>query len=479
MIRALITAVIVGLAAALVGCGGGGGGGSGAPNPTLKAGSLDPTFGNGGVFELAATALESLQVRANSITVDAAGRLLVAGWTAPLSAASPADALVARVLPSGVVDPSFGNGGIVVTPFGGDRRSEGRWMFPAPGGGAVFVQATPAACAKIVIVPPPPPCNQFLPSQIDVLRLMADGTRDGVFGTTAFGPMLEADSRLQPDGSIIVLGMFSGLTGTGLALRRVDAGGRPDAAFAGNSDAALRCPDLAEDPTYFHMGILATSGNGKILVARKNSASTAASPIRICITRLNADGTLDASWGTAGRIYVTGPLVMGVSLVAMLERSDGGMALVLNENVAGREHFGSIAWFTATGAVDAMRGAAGITSPVALGAITAAAMQADGKIVLSGWPYDPAAVNTTSSPFAYDRPRLLRLDANGLPDTTFGVAGDGVAPLVSAGRLVHPTHIALGADGSIFAAGFTSASIMAGSGEASRLAVAKVTGAAR
>ena len=349
-------------------------------------------------------------------------------------------------------------------------------MFPAAGGGAIFVQATPAACAKIFIPVPPPPCNQFLPSQIDVLKLLPNGTRDGVFGTTAYGPMLEADSRLQPDGSVVMLGMFSGITRTGLALRRIDASGRPDSAFDGNADVALRCPELPEDPLYFHIGILGGAANGKLLVARKNSASTAGNPIRTCITRLNADGTLDASWGAGGRIYLTGAVQTGAAMIAMLERSDGGVALVLNESVVGRERFGSIAWFTATGDVDTSRGVAGITGPIALGAISAAVMQPDGKIVLSGWPYDPAAVNTTTLPFAYDRPRLLRLDTSGQPDAAFGAGGDGVAPLIAAGHPVHPTHIALGADGSIFAAGFTAVNFLVGSGEPSRLAVAKVTG---
>lgn len=474
MIKDVIAVAVLALAASLAGCGGGGG--SDVPAPTVRAGQLEPTFGNGGVFELTSAAFAAVQARANSITVDTTGRLLVAGWTAPLPAVGPADALFVRVLASGALDSTFGTDGTVRAPMGGHRPSEGRWAFPAASGGATLVQTSPATCAKIGLPPPPPPCNQFLPSQVDVLRLLPDGTRDGVFGTTGFGPMQDAESRLQPDGSVVVLGIFSGVPQTGIALRRIDANGRPDFAFGDNADVALRCPELPTNS--FHVATMAGLGSGKFLVARKNTSSSAGNPIRACITRLNADGTLDASWGAGGRMYIDGAVQTGASLVALLERSDGGVALVLNENVVGRECFGAIAWLTADGAVDTSRGVAGVTSPIALGAITAAAMQADGKIVLSGWPYDAASANVTD-PFAYDRPRLLRLDAAGQPDTAFGAAGDGVAMLVSAGRFVHPMHIALAADGSIFVAGFTAVNIRAGSGEASRLAVAKLTGVAR
>ena len=254
----------------------------------------------------------------------------------------------------------------------------------------------------------------------------------------------------------------------------MDGDGRPDAAFGNNADAALLCPGLPYNS--FHVATMARLAGGKLLVARKNTSSSAGNPIRTCITRLNADGTLDAGWGAGGRVYLDGAMQAGAGFVALLEGGDGGIALVLTENVVGRERFGSIAWLTAAGDVDTSRGAAGITSPLALGAVTAAAMQPDGRLVLAGWPYDAASPSITG-PFAYDRPRLLRLDAAGNPDTTFGA--DGVATLVSQGRFMHPVHIALGADGSIFAAGFTAANILAGGGEASRLAVAKVTGVAR
>lgn len=471
MIRHVVAAAAVALAVPLAGCSGGGGDSGDAP---ARAGQLDPAFGNGGVFELTSPAFATVQARANSVTIDASGRLLVAGWTAPLTSAGSSDALFVRVLASGALDPTFGNGGTVRTPLGDQRPGDGRWAFPAPGGGSTLVQDSPGACAKVVVPPPPPPCDRFLPSQVDVLRLLPDGARDGAFGTTAFGPMVEAESRLRPDGSVVVLAIFAGGTESGVALRRVDADGRPDAAFGNNADAALLCPGLPYNS--FHVATMARLGNGKLLVARKNTSSSAGNPIRTCITRLNADGTLDAGWGAGGRVYLDGAVQDGASLVALLERGDGGIALVLNENVVGRELFGSIAWFTAAGDVDASRGAAGVTSPVALGAITAAAMQPDGKIVLSGWPYD-ASSNNFVNPLAYDRPRLLRLDAAGHPDTTFGA--EGVATLVAAGRFMHPVHIALGADGSIFAAGFTATNILAGSGEASRLAVAKVTGVAR
>lgn len=466
---------VLGLVVPLAGCGGGGGG-SEPPEPAVRAGQFDVAFGNAGLFELSTAAFANTQTRANSVAVDTAGRLLLAGWTAPLSAVSPAEALVVRLLSTGTLDASFASTGTLLAPFGDSRPSDGRWAFPVAGGGVIFVQATPAACAKIVLPPPPPACNQPLPNQVDVLRLMPNGARDGAWGTTGFGPMVESESRQQADGAVVILTFFSG-AGTGVSLRRIDASGRPDSAFGEKADVALRCAELSE--TSFHLATMAALAIGKFLVARKNTSSSPGNPIRTCITRLNADGTLDSTYGAGGHTYLDGEPQMGASLVALLARNDGGVALVMSDNVFGRARFGSIAWLTPDGAVDTSRGVAGLTSPIPLGAVTAAAMQPDGKILLGGWPYDAASPNL-GSPFFYDRPRLLRLDPAGHPDRTFGgAAGDGVAPLVVAGRFLHPMHIAFGADGSIFAAGLTGANALTGNGEASRLAVGKLTGVAR
>ena len=75
-------------------------------------GSLDPTFGDGGRV---VTDLQSHVQWASAIVIQPDGKLVVSGSTRQLG--SYADFLVARYTASGALDQSFGNGGIVSTDF--------------------------------------------------------------------------------------------------------------------------------------------------------------------------------------------------------------------------------------------------------------------------------------------------------------------------------------------------------------------------
>jgi uncharacterized delta-60 repeat protein len=76
-------------------------------------GSLDPSFGTGGI------AVTDLQGTAFSVAIDRVGRILAAGTTQ--SAPGDSDFAVARYHSDGTPDGSFGSGGKVTTDFGGDE----------------------------------------------------------------------------------------------------------------------------------------------------------------------------------------------------------------------------------------------------------------------------------------------------------------------------------------------------------------------
>ncbi|MFM7144524.1 MAG: hypothetical protein ACKO2K_21685, partial [Alphaproteobacteria bacterium] len=65
-------------------------------------GTLDPTFGSGGVVT---TALGATDERATAVAVDGSGRIVVAGW---VLRGSNKDFAVVRYLSGGGLDPSFG-----------------------------------------------------------------------------------------------------------------------------------------------------------------------------------------------------------------------------------------------------------------------------------------------------------------------------------------------------------------------------------
>ena len=100
-------AVAVAATAALLSSCGGGSGGEGA---TL-AGRFDPAFGQGGIFELTGSEFAGVSARANSVSLDGEGRLLLAGWSSLPPAIQGANALFVRVQRQGTLDAGFAGTG--------------------------------------------------------------------------------------------------------------------------------------------------------------------------------------------------------------------------------------------------------------------------------------------------------------------------------------------------------------------------------
>src|SRR4051812_43426309 len=85
---------------------------------TPTAGALDPTFGAGGV---ATTALSPGWDRAYAVAVQPDGKILVGGEYNGNGSIGAGDFAVARYLPDGTLDTTFGTGGRVTTDFFGSR----------------------------------------------------------------------------------------------------------------------------------------------------------------------------------------------------------------------------------------------------------------------------------------------------------------------------------------------------------------------
>ncbi|HMA38255.1 MAG TPA: S-layer homology domain-containing protein, partial [Chloroflexia bacterium] len=184
----------------------------------LPGGSLDPGFGSGG---LVFTDFQGGADTVNALVVQSDGRLLVAGTTFTSTGTSRLNVALARYLPNGSLDPSFGTGGQVVTSFGGAADSAQ----------ALAVQSD----GRIVVAGAHGPygSQQFL-----VARYLANGTLDASFGTggqvvTSFGgTTAQANAlTLQLDGKIVAGGV-STRGGLGdFALARYLANGSLDPAF--------------------------------------------------------------------------------------------------------------------------------------------------------------------------------------------------------------------------------------------------------
>ena len=186
-------------------------------------GSLDSTFGNGG---LVLTAIwpetgAGPEDRANDVAIDGQGRIVVAGETGNFFY----DFAVARYLPDGSLDESFGDGGVVTTDLGGDDRAN---SVAVDADGSILLGGTGGTSAGTDFV---------------LVRYLDDGTPDAAFGPamTDFrgGDDVAHRVLVRPDGTLVLVGtnqLSGGCSPAtceryGFGMAQYDSGGALDGGF--------------------------------------------------------------------------------------------------------------------------------------------------------------------------------------------------------------------------------------------------------
>lgn len=206
--------------------------------------------------------------------------------------------------------------------------------------------------------------------------------------------------------------------GTQLALGRVTGAGAPDATFGGGS-GRITLGDCVGNGT---VDLLALPSGGVVLWTGR------------CLQRRDADGALDAAFGTN----------VGDLERSRLRRDPQGRYLLAG-SAANAWH---VYRFDALGHPDASFATNGhaesaIPSTNGFRGLTALAIRTDSSIVVAGW-----RGNTNGPSLA-----LSGLDANGMPDPTFGVGGLVDVPHEGGDNTVRAHDAAALADGSVLVAG--------------------------
>lgn len=146
------------------------------------------------------------------------------------------------------------------------------------------------------------------------------------------------------------------------------------------------------------------------------------------VQRLNPDGTLDASFGQNGRAVVrftSQPTPQQLIVASALAVQPDGKILV-GATVSGRF---AVLRLNADGSLDtsfARQGRLTIRALFGSNLLYGILVQPDGRIVLGGWAVAGLAPLTTFG--------FVRLEANGVLDTTFGDGGRALAPSVNQER---------------------------------------------
>ncbi|MDB5872770.1 MAG: hypothetical protein JWQ07_2212 [Ramlibacter sp.] len=350
------------------------------------------------------------------------GKILVGGFTAPVGSFIGSFAL-ARFNADGTPDTSFDGDGKLTTAFEGSL------------GGYIWAIALGANGTILA--------GGGVQDSIGFVRYGLDGhyieTVKPDMGNFTFGRDLE----LQADGKILLLGR----TANDFALVRLNGDGTPDAGFGGDgkaiadfggndramaialeADGRLLVAGSTLDSGYLtgnfalarfgadgslegqvtiDMGMdndacdsVAVQADGKIVLAGRSGYEFA-------VARLNADGSLDTSFDGDGKATVN---VEDSEAYAhsMVIQGDGKILLA---GVANNQF--ALARLNADGSPDAGFGNGGVIRSSIFGIYTGygVALQADGKILLAG---------TGSNDFV-----LIRYNANGTVDTTFGTTHVG------------------------------------------------------
>lgn len=236
-----------------------------------RDGDVDPSFGvNGKVF----TDLGDYDM-AHDVALQSDGKLVVAGSNGGHGF------VVVRYNSDGSLDTSFGSGGKVVTSFNSEDNAYGLALQPD---------------GKIVVVGRGSPTQDFV-----VVRYNNDGSLDTTFGTggkviTDLGGDLDQANAvaLQPDGKIVVVGRkASDYSGYDTAIVRYTANGSLDTSFGSNNDGKviINVGGLEEALD------VAIQADGRIVVV-----GTGGPGGNFVVLRLNANGTLDPSFGGSGTV---------------------------------------------------------------------------------------------------------------------------------------------------------------------------------
>lgn len=389
-----------------------------------QAGTLDPAFGlDGRVL----TSFGPGDDQVNDLAVQADGRIVVAGQSDRGTSGQDNEFALARYLPNGSLDSTFGTNGRARTVFGDDAAATGLAL--QPDGRIVAVGWSWSDSAQLGGT-----------TTIAIARYLAGGTLDSSFGgdgkvRTKVGRNSWGAAVAVTDDGILAAGRASVHGALVWVVARYDFDGSLDPTFGGDGTITTAFPqnasagDLAvdQDGTFAIAGTMYVDANGDGVFA---------------VARYLPDGSLDTGFSADGMRTIS----LGAGLTtanAIVIQPDGRIVVA---GGAGKEPAGPTIRFALVrldpdGSKDASFGANGVVRTF-FGPgddhVSDVVLQPNGRIVAAGWADDHG--------FA-----LARYASDGSLDPTFG--GDGRATSSFDDEWPGATAVGLQPNGKIVAAG--------------------------
>lgn len=367
----------------------------------LTDGTPDTTFGSGGKV---ITTLSPGYDSGYGVAIQADGKIVVAGERQNGTTGSDYDIALVRYKADGSLDSTFGSNGAVITAVGSG------WDLS----GSVVIQSD----GKIVVA------GQTLSAGGDynfvTARYVSTGSLDNSFGTggivkTPVGPSHDGGwfCALQPDEKILVVGPVHNGSNYDFGIVRLNPDGSLDNTFG--SGGKVITPVGSSDDFGWSCVV---QPDGKIVVGGRSAVGGSND---FALVRYQANGSLDAGFGTGGK--VTTPVGAGSDrgrFVAL--QADGKIILGGTGTIASSDDF-ALVRYNSDGSLDNSFGSNGIvTTAVGTGEdiLWAVAVQNDGKILAAG--YGISAVS------GYDF-AVVRYNQDGSLDNSFADNGIALTPV--------------------------------------------------
>jgi uncharacterized delta-60 repeat protein len=290
-------------------------------------------------------------------------------------------------------------------------------------------------------------------------RLFAAGDLDSTFGTGGVTKVHTTGSQsdygysvaVQTDGKIVVAGVTGDGSNTNndFLVTRFNTNGTLDPTF-GTGGKVITDFGNTEDVTS-----VAIQSDGKILVGGGTGSGAGQN---WAIARYNTDGTLDTTFGAAGKVTLdfNG---FGDDVYSLAIQPLDGKIVATGSALAATSDLATVR-FNTNGSLDTTFGAGGKVVTDYFGGVDGPGdveLQSDGKIVIVGGSV-PAG--------SYRRWVLVRYNANGTPDATFGASGKATTDF---GSSSYAKDLAIQpADGKLVVGG-----LVGGSGSTQNFAVAR------
>jgi uncharacterized delta-60 repeat protein len=246
-------------------------------------------------------------------------------------------------------------------------------------------------------------------------RLNADGSLDAGFIASADAGSVD-QLVLQADGKLLIAGLFTQINGLPRpSFARLNADGSLDTAFD------VPVATASTTPNVLVVSVVAVQPDGRILIG--GNMSTVAGQARTSLARLNADGSLDATFNPSPNFTVS----------AIVVQPDGKILIGGSFTTVGFTARNRLARLNADGSIDATFNSGADASVMRL------ALQADGRVLVAG---------TFSSLTGGLRSRLARVGPDGTLDASFdpnvtGTVG-GSSPGVYALVVPGPDQVVFG-----------------------------------